>query len=688
MNTMQPQPISQPGSVSRPRRWSRLASWRPEARPWWSWTGLGIVAVLALILYTWGLSRNGMANEYYAAAVKSGSISWKAWFFGALDPGSFITVDKLPASLWLEGLSARIFGFSSWSMLLPQALAGVASVLILYKLVRRWQGDVAGLFAALALTLTPVAVVMFRFNNPDALLTLLLLAAAWALWSALERGSTWKLAACGALVGFAFLTKMLEALVVLPAFALVYLVCGPRRLRRRLLQLMAAAAALFVSGGWFVAVVELWPAAARPYIGGSGDNSVLSLVFSRSAGYLGSSGPNPNFSGASGWLRIFNAQLGGQAAWLVILALAGLLAGLWFTRRGRRTDLARAGYVLWGAWAVLYLVVFSFANGVVHPYYTVVLAPALAALAGGGSVAMWRLGVQHRWLAWLLPAAVLATAFVSSALLDRTPSFAPGLATGIVIAGGLSAVLLALALARVLSMRAVALVAGALAVVCVLAGPAAYSLVTVSHSIAGSFAAAGPAASVALAGGDGGGGPGSFPGAPGAPVGSDLSSSTQTALEKYLVANRGSAEYLVAVDGAQSAGPLILATGEPVMAMGGFNGSDSAPTLAEFQELVAAKKVRFVLLGTGVGTGGGPGGLPGGGPDQGFVFQTSQSSAGQAALASLPDGQQAFPGGPGGPGGFGGSISAISQWVQANATVVDAGEYGGASDGGTLYRLW
>ena len=172
---------------------STQAKSRFEARPWWSWAGLGAIAVLALALFTWGLSRNGVGNEYYAAAVKSGSVSWKAWFFGALDPGSFITVDKLPASLWLEGLSARLFGFSSWSMLLPQALAGVASVLILYRLVRRWQGDLAGLLAALALALTPVAVVMFRFNNPDALLTLLLLAAAWALWSALEKGSTRRL---------------------------------------------------------------------------------------------------------------------------------------------------------------------------------------------------------------------------------------------------------------------------------------------------------------------------------------------------------------------------------------------------------------------------------------------------------------------------------------------------------------
>jgi 4-amino-4-deoxy-L-arabinose transferase-like glycosyltransferase len=639
---------------------------------------LGAIAVIALALFTWGLARNGMGNEYYAAAVKSGTVSWKAWFFGSLDPGSFITVDKLPAALWLEGLSGRLFGFSSWSMLLPQALAGMGSVLVLYHLVRRWQGDIAGLLAALALAVTPVAVVMFRFNNPDALLTLLLLAAAWALWSALERASTWKLAACGALVGFAFLTKMLEAFVVLPAFVLVYLVCGPPKLGRRILQILAAGAALVVAAGWWVAIVELWPAAGRPYIGGSSNNSVLDLVFSRSAGYLGNSAGQPNFSGTPGWLRIFNDQLGGQIAWLVPLALVGLMAGLWLTRKGRRVDRARAGYLLWGAWALLYAGVFSFAAGVLHPYYTVVLGPPLAALAGGGSVALWRLGRRNRWLAWLLPAAVLGTGLLSTSLLGRTSGYAPGLATGIIVAGSLGAIALALSMARVFALRlpprALAMGAGVLALACVLGGPAAYSLSTISRSISGPFAAAGPEAILRLAGGPGGfgGGPDGAlvapSGGPIMPSGTPFSSGStaNTALASYLLANKGSTEYLVAVQGAQSAESLILATGQPVMAMGGFNGGDPSPTLAEFQRLVAAKRVRYVLIGGGPGfgvppflaSGRSPGGLPAGG---GF---------------------------PGGPGGSSSTFSAIAQWVQQNGTTVDGAEYGGSTGGGTLYQLW
>src|SRR4051812_26885574 len=230
------------------------------------------IGLLAAVLYTWGLSRNGMANSYYAAAVRAGSTSWKAFFFGSIDPGSFITVDKPPAAIWVMALSARIFGFSSWSMLLPEAAAGVGSVLVLHRLVRRWAGDIAAHLAALAFTLTPVAVLMFRFNNPDALLTFLLLAAAWALWSAIETGRTRWLVLCGVLLGLAFDTKMLQAFLVVPAFAGVYLWTGRPRLRKRLLQLAAGGAALLVSAGWWVAVVTLWPAASRPYIGGSTDH--------------------------------------------------------------------------------------------------------------------------------------------------------------------------------------------------------------------------------------------------------------------------------------------------------------------------------------------------------------------------------------------------------------------------------
>jgi 4-amino-4-deoxy-L-arabinose transferase-like glycosyltransferase len=593
-----------------------------------------------------------MGNAYYAAAVKSGAVSWRAFFFGSFDPGSFSTVDKLPASFWVPALSARLFGFSSWSILLPQALAGVASVLILYKLVRRWQGDVAGLLAALVLALTPTAVLIFRFNNPDALLTLLLLLAAWAFWSALEEGSTWSLVACGVLIGLAFLTKMLEALVIVPAFVLVYLVCGPRRLGQRFLQILAAAGALVVTSGWWVAIVELWPAASRPYIGGTTHNTVLDLIFSRNGGYLGDTGLVPNFSGSPGWLRMFNSQWGGQIAWLVPLALAGLVAGLVLAGRAGRTDRTRAGYVLWGAWALLYLGALSMAKGILHPYYAVVIAPALAALAGAGSVAMWRLGRRHRWLAWMLPAAVAGTAVLAVSLLGRTPRYAPGLAVAVEVVGAAAAVGLALGLARVVPGRAVATGAAALGIACVLAGPAAYSLSTVARSISGPLATAGPAAGMPFGGGSLGarpGGPGTPPGLGGPGAASPQESTVDRSLVDYLLANQGGAEFLVAVGGAVAAEPIIIATGEPVMAIGGFLGFDLAPTLTEFQQMVAARKVRFLLVGGFVG---GPGG----------------SFAGPAVV--------------------GGTFAAIRQWATQSAGAIGPADYGGARGAGTLYKLW
>src|SRR4051812_18109647 len=175
-----------------------------------AWVRPALLALLgaAAFMYLYKLTAGGYSNTYYAAAVKSASVSWKAWFFGAIDPGSFITVDKPPAALWLQGLSARIFGFSTWSMLLPEVLAGVASVLILHHLVRKWAGPLAAHLSAVAFALTPVAAVMFRFNNPDALLTLLCLGAAWALWSAVESGRTRALVLSAALLGLAFDTKM------------------------------------------------------------------------------------------------------------------------------------------------------------------------------------------------------------------------------------------------------------------------------------------------------------------------------------------------------------------------------------------------------------------------------------------------------------------------------------------------
>jgi len=702
--------------------------WIRSGRPAWSVPARAAIFVSTLVLYTWNLSGVGMSNTFYAAAVKSGTVSWKAFFFGSLDPGNFITVDKPPVALWVEELSGRVFGFSSWSMLVPEALAGVACVMIVYRLVRRWAGEPAAVLGAVALAVTPIATEMFRDNNPDAMLTLLLVAAAWALWSALETAKTNRLVLCATLVGFAFLTKTLEAFIVLPAFGLVYLVCAKPKLPRRLAQLGWAALALVISSGWWVAIVELWPAASRPYIGGSTNNSEWNLIFgyngfSRIFGSSGGTGApggaGGSFAGNPGILRMFNDLLGGQIAWLLPLALVGLVAGLWFTRKKPRDSLRRAGYVLWGGWTLMFAAVFSDAKGIFHPYYTVVLAPGVAALCGAGALALWRLGRSSRWWCWVLPAAVIGTAVWAAVLLGRTPGYDTWLEPAVVTTGVVAAVCLLLSVIGVVRARMLAAAAAGLGAASVLAGPIAYSVTTVNNAAGGTLASAGPSTGggfggagrfPGLAGGAAGraGGAGSrFPGAAGASrpqglKGLGTNSSANQALVAYLEKHQGSAEYLVAVTGSQTAAPLILSTGKPVIAMGGFSGGDPTPTLAQFKTLVATGKVHYVVVGGGTGAGATlPGSTSGGGFPGGFPGAARGSFPRPAGAVPGPNGFRpgagaggfpggapgSFPGGPGraqaGTGGRSSTASAVDAWVTSHGTQVSYG----STAGGTLYYV-
>jgi 4-amino-4-deoxy-L-arabinose transferase-like glycosyltransferase len=648
--------VAPPEPISR-RRAPRAARPHPAWLRWPSRSGwiVAVIAVATAVLYTWKLSDVGFANSYYTAAVKSASVSWKAFFFGAIDPGSFITVDKPPAALWVQALSVRVLGFSTFSMLVPQVLAGVASVLILHRLVRRWAGDVAAHIAAITLALTPVAVEMFRYNNPDALLTLLCLGAAWGVWSAVESGRTRGLVVAGSLVGLAFNTKMLQAFLVLPAFVLVYLVAGKPKLGKRILQLGAGLAALVVSSSWWVAIVALWPEASRPYIGSTSDNNILSLVFgynglSRIFGGEGPGGAGPGggpgggggFGGTPGVLRLFNLNNGGQISWLLPFAVISLAGGLWMTRRANRTDRGRAGWLLWGGWAAVCYAVFSFSTGIFHEYYSVQLAPAVAALVGAGAIALWRLGRRTHRMQWLLPVAIVITAGWAVVLLDRTPSYHPWLRTAIPVAAAIAIALLFLG-AHVRS-RAVIVVAGITAGLALLAAPAAYAITTVLSPESGPIVSAGPSAGAGGFPGAGFGG-GGFPGG-GAARRAQAGTSTTSSLVSYLEAHRNGAKYLVAAFGSQSSAPIIIESGAPVITIGGFNGGDPAPTLAQLQDLIARGEVRSVLVGGAGPGGGGPGGAPGG------------------------------------------SGSAISQWVTAHGTQVPASEYGGANGAaGTLYDV-
>ncbi|SHM28267.1 ArnT family glycosyltransferase [Cryptosporangium aurantiacum] len=612
---------------------------------------LSLVALLlgTGVLYLWNLSASGYANEFYAAAVQAGTQSWKALLFGSLDSANYITVDKPPAALWVMGLSGRLFGFNSWSMLAPQALMGVAAVGLLYATVKRWFGHAAGLFAGAALALTPVAVLMFRFNNPDALLTLLLVAGAYCVVRAVESGRTGWLLLAGSALGFGFLTKMLQAFLVLPAFALVYLIAGKPRLRRRIGQLLLAGVSLVVSAGWWIALVELWPASSRPYIGGSEGNSALELALGynglgRLTGSEGNGGGGGGFSGAAGLFRLFNENMGGQVSWLLPAALIALVAGLVLTFRRPRTDRTRAALVLWGGWLLVTGLVLSFMEGTVHEYYTVALAPSVVAVVAITGRLLWL--ERRRFVARAALAAMVgATGAWSYVLLNRTADWYPPLRY-VVAVGAVVAVVGLLAGGRWKKLAAVALIVGLLTG---LAGSGAYALQTAATAHSGSTPTAGPATSGGMGGGNprlgtmpsgGQGGPGGQQGTP--PDGSASSGSasstdsasgssdptaagstssaagnstttagnrptgggTTSSAELTALLKASDTTWAAAVGTSQTAASLELASGKAVMAIGGWSGSDESTTLAAFQALVKAGKVHYFVAG---GQGGGDG---------------------------------------------------------------------------------
>ncbi|TMC44747.1 MAG: glycosyl transferase [Chloroflexi bacterium] len=639
METTRTLPTYRPASSSsRIRRAaSSLVRGRVEDPAWARPALIGLLGTTGL-LYLWNLAASGWANAYYSAAVLAGTKNWAAFFFGSLDASNFITVDKAPGSLWAMEISARLFGFNAWSVLVPQALEGVATVAIVYLAVRRWFGPAAGLFAGAVVALTPVAGLMFRFNNPDALLVLLMTAATYATLRAIENGRTRWLVLAGALIGGGFLAKELQAFIIIPVLAGVYLFAGPPSIGRRIGQVLAAAVAVIVSSGWWIAAVELVPSASRPYIGGSQNNDLISLIFGyngfgrltgNESGSIGGLGALGSRWGLTGWNRLFNDQFGGQVSWLIPAAVILLGASLLLTFRRPRTDIVRAAFLTWGGSLILTGAVFSFAQGIIHPYYTVALAPAIGALVGMGGVYLW----QHRSesIARLaLAGAVGGTALWAFILLGRSSNFVPSLRTGVLVAG-LAAAVLIVGLSK--ASRNTALAIAALGVVAVLAGPAAYTFDTVSTAHSGAIPSAGPTVASGsgpgggIAGGGGGGrfgapggafgggfrggfpdgGPNSaFGGNPGGNPGGGagfLDSSRPAAdLVSLLQANASRYTWVAATTGANSAAGYELATGDPVMAIGGFNGTDPAPTLAQFQQYVRDGKIHYF-----VGGGSGPG---------------------------------------------------------------------------------
>ena len=661
MTVLAPDTRAPDSSPTTPSRFTRLLRGQP-GDPRWVRPALYALLIGTGVLYIAGLGASGWANEFYSAAVQAGASSWKAMFFGSSDAAGSITVDKPPAALWIMDISARIFGVNSWSILVPQALEGAASAGLLYATVRRWFSPGAGLLAGAVLALTPVAVLMFRYNNPDSLLVLLLIAAVYATVRALENGSTKWLMWAGAFVGFGFITKMLQAFLVLPALAVVYVVCAPGGLGKRIRQTLLAGLAVVVAAGWWVAIVALIPAADRPYIGGSQTNSVLELAF----GYNGfgrltgdETGGLGNTNQDVGITRLFESDMGGQIAWLLPAALILLIAGIYASGRAKRTDRPRAAFLIWGGWLVVTGLVFSLGNGIIHPYYTVALAPAIGALVGMGAGVLWPRR-KEAWACLTLAGTIAVSSVWAAVLLGRTSDWLPWLRIAVPVAGLIGAVLI------LLNNQVGQLVAKAGAIVAllaVLAGPTAYAVDTATSSHSGAIPSAGPGGFGFGGGGGPGGGRGGFGGgnrtggfgggqgnfgggqggnfpggnftggqngttngnggttgtggqAGGTPGGGRFGggggglagiigdSTANAQVVALLKQNANAYTWVAATVGSNNAASYQLATDSSVMPLGGYNGTDPSPTLAQFEAYVKAGKIHYFIGSGSVGFGG------------------------------------------------------------------------------------
>jgi len=530
-------------SVTYPaRRWARARTERrPRLASLFAYPELLALLALTAVLNLWDLSINGWANTYYSAAIKSMSTSWHDFLFASLDKTGLMTVDKPPLAFWVQALSVRVFGFHPLSILVPEALMGVAAVALVYDMTRRMFGRVAGSVAGLTFALTPITVAIARHNNPDELLILCCVAALWCAVRALETGRTKWLVLSGVCVGLGFEAKMLVALFVVPGIALAWMwsrwgdTWTARLVAFR--QLLAGGVAMIVVGGAWPLLVTLTPAADRPWISGTSDNSIWSLIFGynglgrvagQTGGPAGRGGPGGGgggfggnlFGGATGPFRLLQSALGDQAGWLLGFAVVAGLALLVLTRLRRRDP--RTGWLIAVGGAFLTTaVVFSFASGIFHPYYVSFLAPWAAALVGAGAGLMLprSLGgaLDGKAVRVIAPAAIAAGAITELVVLGELGgpmAWAKPVLIG--VAGGCA---LLLAIEGAGRYRAVVV---AVAVAALLAAPSAWAVQTVGHATSSTFPAGGPeSASIGGPGGAGGGGgfgggrPGGFRGVSG-----------------------------------------------------------------------------------------------------------------------------------------------------------------------------
>jgi 4-amino-4-deoxy-L-arabinose transferase-like glycosyltransferase len=594
--------------------------------PLWSQFALGAVVLLSLFMNFFQLGQNGYGNLYYAAGVRSMLDNTANFFFVSLDPGGFVSVDKPPLGFWLQAISAKLLGFTPFSIFLPQALCGVLAVLLLYYLVRRHFGVTAGLVAALVLAVSPISVVTNRNNTIDSTLALIMLLAAWAVIRAAESGKLRWLLLSGVFVGLGFNTKMAEAYLIVPALVMTYLLCAPRKVWTRLWHLALFVVVFFaLSLSWIVAV-DLVPASQRPYVGSTPNNSAVGLAF----GYNGisrfringdifdsNSGANttsPNTrttrtdrsstatrtqttrptgiseSGTPGLLRLISPSLGGQVGWLLPFACIGIVALLFHRRLRFRSDRQQLGLVLWGFWLLAMGAFFSL-DGSFHQYYMVVMVPGLSALVGIGMAILWQDYRSVGWRGWLLPLALVVTAVTQIHILKGYPIWSQRLS--LLIEGFTALGVLALILFRLLprlrlniSAIRVARIAVSIGLFTLLIAPTVWASYSVFQNIESAFFGAGPRYNDTT---------GKFFSS-GQPVVQNGLPQSYAPLISYLQAHQGKTKFLVATVSSGTSSPIILATNKPVMTLGGYNGNDPILTTSKLQILIRNGAVRYFLL--------------------------------------------------------------------------------------------
>ncbi len=687
---------------------------------------LSLILLLAGFLSFFAAWNEGYANTYYAAAVKSMLMNFNNFFFVSFDPGGFVSVDKPPLGLWIQALSATIFGFQGWSLILPQALAAIISTALVYHLVQRKFGKRTGLVSALIFTLTPIVGAVSRTNNFDSVVVMLVLLAAWCLIVAAEKGSLKLLSLSMVLVGLGFNVKMLQAYMVLPAFYLVYMLSPANDTRKKIKHLCVATVILLIVSLSWATVVDMTPADQRPYVGSSQTNSVLELAlgyngiqrvlpgdspFGARASFGNGEGAMPNMpsgdmpdngnmpgamagpasggiptggmpdngsvpggmaqftpgdmpsggmggmagpggeGGEAGIFRLFNQQMAGQISWLLPLAIIGFFSAFILIRKNKDKLSGEKilSLILWGMWMLPMLAYFSI-SGFFHRYYLIMLAPSIAALCGIGLMALWKEYRNNGSLSILLPLSLIISAAVECLIISRYPALSSWMLPVICIVCLISAAALVLSKYGMVKAKKFIGILTAFGVVALLIAPAFWSITPIIYHSESQLPYAGPELGYSNASGMQGAGMG-------------MGLTDDPGLTQYLLKNMGTDRYLVAVPNAMAATGLILETGKPVMAIGGFLGSDPILTVDKLKKMVSDGEVRYFLV-TGM-----PGFSRSSSTDNNASNNVSSTDelSDNARMSFMPGGGQ----------------SDITNWVKANGKLVPESEWmNGPASGG------